>query len=314
MVAPAAMRCLRRPLFSLVRLGGLALGIALFAGPLAAQNLLYIQYNGKYALVRRALADKPYVVEDDKWVEVIGSHFLFKAGGEYRPILIETTNVDVAMQSQDLVNTGAGEMRNTDAMVADGRELNQHYVFSADLRSRTAIDDVFVMLAIESPKAGAGLILRGVGHLDANRPAHISISVPAGFDPAKMQITPHYFVGGPEALNTAMAPADLEKALDRMVAKKIAGVKMAEIKPFVGPALAYPAALLKTGAKGQATIAFKVGRRGEVEDPAVTAASDPAFGDAALATIRQWRFLPQIKDGSPVETSAELPFVFTPPS
>ena len=43
-------------------------------------------------------------------------------------------------------------------------------------------------------------------------------------------------------------------------------------------------------------------------------ASDPAFGEAALAAIRMWRFLPSVRNGTPVATNAVIPFVFDPPS
>lgn len=43
-------------------------------------------------------------------------------------------------------------------------------------------------------------------------------------------------------------------------------------------------------------------------------ATDPAFGEAALAAIRQWRFLPEMKGGLAVEQSADLPFAFVPPA
>jgi len=54
-------------------------------------------------------------------------------------------------------------------------------------------------------------------------------------------------------------------------------------------------------------------RRGAVLDPSVVTATAPEFGEAALAAIRQWRFLPKVKAGRPLETRATMPFDFCPP-
>jgi outer membrane biosynthesis protein TonB len=38
------------------------------------------------------------------------------------------------------------------------------------------------------------------------------------------------------------------------------------------------------------------------------------MGESALAAIRQWRFLPRIKNGHAIETVAVIPIEFTPTS
>jgi outer membrane biosynthesis protein TonB len=50
-----------------------------------------------------------------------------------------------------------------------------------------------------------------------------------------------------------------------------------------------------------------------VSDPKLVAASLPEFGEAAMAVIRQWRFLPTVKNGHPVPTRVEMPFNFPAP-
>jgi len=99
-----------------------------------------------------------------------------------------------------------------------------------------------------------------------------------------------------------------------MVAARIGHDQDVGPRPLITPAPDYPDALRKTKQKGQAVLAFRIGVRGEILEPTVTSATDPAFGEAALAAIRLWRFLPQVRGGSPVETAAEMPFNFAPPS
>ena len=62
-----------------------------------------------------------------------------------------------------------------------------------------------------------------------------------------------------------------------------------------------------------AVIAVTISARGVVEDPTVKSATDPAFGDAALVAIKDWRFLPKVMEGHGVVSRADVPFIFTPP-
>ena len=50
-----------------------------------------------------------------------------------------------------------------------------------------------------------------------------------------------------------------------------------------------------------------------VQWPAPLKARDSDLGEAVLAVIRQWRFLPRVKNGRPVAERAELPFMFSVP-
>ena len=71
--------------------------------------------------------------------------------------------------------------------------------------------------------------------------------------------------------------------------------------------------LLQAKTRGQAIISIHIDARGQVSNPAVKSAAAPAFGEAALAAVRLWRFVPEVKGGRPVEAQVDLPFDFTPP-
>ena len=88
----------------------------------------------------------------------------------------------------------------------------------------------------------------------------------------------------------------------------------ADVKPFIGPSPVFPDSLLKTKTKGQAIIALQVGANGRVHDPVVKNATEPAFGASALEAVREWRFLPRVKNGHAVDSQVEMPFEFSPPS
>jgi TonB family protein len=98
-----------------------------------------------------------------------------------------------------------------------------------------------------------------------------------------------------------------------MVHERIKDLQDSPTTPFVGPAPEYPRALYKKKIEGSATLSFAIDTRGAVSDPKLVEASRPEFGEAAMAVIRLWRFLPSVTAGHPVRTRAEMPFTFTMP-
>lgn len=76
----------------------------------------------------------------------------------------------------------------------------------------------------------------------------------------------------------------------------------------VGPE--YPAELLESAFEGCAVIAVVIGPDGSVESAEVHSAAHPAFGEAALAAARQWRFEPVIEEGRAVSKRVHIPFNF----
>jgi len=47
---------------------------------------------------------------------------------------------------------------------------------------------------------------------------------------------------------------------------------------------------------------------GTVIDPVVVSANDARFAEATVAVVRQWRFQPARKQGTPVEVCLRVPF------
>lgn len=73
----------------------------------------------------------------------------------------------------------------------------------------------------------------------------------------------------------------------------------------------FPFELRKKGLSGQAIILFVVRIDGTVSNLEVVSATDPQFGDAALAAVSKWLFRPAQVDGKPVNCRMEVPIVFT---
>lgn len=72
----------------------------------------------------------------------------------------------------------------------------------------------------------------------------------------------------------------------------------------------YPDALMSQFLEGKAVIQVTIGTDGTVTDASVTSATEPAFGQAALAAARQWTFEPIREDGRAVSKKVNIPFHF----
>lgn len=72
----------------------------------------------------------------------------------------------------------------------------------------------------------------------------------------------------------------------------------------------YPAELKAARVTGEAVIAFVVDVDGSVKDARIVKATEPAFGEAALAAVSTWKFEPGMKNGSPVACQLSMPLRF----
>jgi TonB family protein len=267
--------------------------------PLAAQNLLYVEHGGKMCLVRSARGARPYVEVDGKLVAASGNRVVLQKVEEYLPVFIAVRDVEVRTTYMGMVGTA--------------QELNKEFHFRAKFETPYQLDNVFIVLDLDTETAGKQLFLCEVVGLEPNEPKLVSVGVPLSYALGSGHFQLHIFSGGVEVLHSGIPFSVQEAVLDRMVAKRIESVHDAALKPFIGPAPEYPASLLKAKVEGQAVVSFRVGTSGRILAPVVKSASDPAFGEAALAAVRLWRFLPKVKNGHAVETKAEMPFVFAPP-
>ncbi|HEY4248663.1 MAG TPA: TonB family protein [Lacunisphaera sp.] len=173
---------------------------------------------------------------------------------------------------------------------------------------------MILLLVLKSSKDGPVFYPVDIGHIDAHRTKRISIDQRTAIKLRGVRLAGlHIFVDGMEALNSEIPERERTAALDRMVADRVAKEQNAELQPLFVSEAVYPKAL-KPRVKGKAVVAFHVDTRGAVVDPVVSSETDPAFGVAAIDALRQWRFVPRVRNAVAVESGAELPFVFDPPS
>jgi TonB family protein len=280
------------------RIPAVLLLISLMTAHVCAQTVLMTANGQKMSWVRAASGSTPCIEVDGKVQPIAPQGYVLKPVSEYRPVLVNVRN------PYTRVSYGT-----TDTSVASNKML----VYSATLETGYRLDDVFVVTTLGPPGAYSSIVLSQVDHLVPNQERQISVSMPLGATLGSGGCQLHVFSGGLEVINSEILPNVREAALDTMVAARLKGVHAAGLRLFFGPPPEYPASLKSANLKGQATIAIHIGKNGAVSNPVVRSATDPAFGDAALAAVQMWRFLPGIKDDQAVETQAVVPFTFEQP-
>jgi len=286
---------------SLVRTGTVAailFGWAAVTLPGLAQSVLLVEHRGKMQPVIAARDTLPVIMEDGKRVSVRTDKFAMAKVEEFSPAFVAVH--DVRVEDSYLQLSGGGD-------------INHTFEFTAQFESAYVLKDVFVVLEFEFDSGDKSLFLDQVGDLAPHHNQFIKIAAPLSQRLGDGKYYTHIFSGGREVFHSQQPFFFRDAMLDQMIAKRIAGAPDGKPQPFIGPPPEYPRKFTKSRIKGSVRLHFTIRANGAVDNPAIVAASDPAFGEAALDSIRMWRFLPRIKAGRPVDTSVDLPMEFEPP-
>ncbi|MBM3874847.1 MAG: TonB family protein [Verrucomicrobia bacterium] len=73
----------------------------------------------------------------------------------------------------------------------------------------------------------------------------------------------------------------------------------------------YPESMHASGMRGEVVVDFIVDREGRVRDPVVSRSLNPAFDVSAIEAVKKWRFVPGMRAGQPVDTSMQVPVIFS---
>ena len=272
--------------------------LGMLAPRLGAQSALYVEHHGKLTLVRSAKAERPYVMENGALVPASSRRYAVGGAEEYLPVFVAIRDLRIRVVSAESVDTGA--------------TFNSQFEFYGEFVSAYRLDDVFVLLDFSLPNGNKTYFLREIGSLQANKPRWRRFVILIGNTLPDATYKLHLFVGGAEVFQSEQPAEDREAALARMVARRIKGRPDGPPARLTGPPPAYPEKLAPAKRSGRAVVRLTIATDGAVTNPVVVSASDPAFGESAIAVLPQWRFLPQIKDGQPVPTTVDLPFDFAP--
>jgi TonB family protein len=282
---------------------GLALGFAGCAASLAGQNLLSVENDGKLEIVSRAEGNTAFVLIGEKFVSRVGHPLVLKPITEYLPVYITVLDPTFQRGNRAVSDRGVFE----DEIVNGGR-----FVFNANLKASRTLDNVVLVFVLESKDIGNSLYMMGIGHLDAHVSKRVSIDEITNYKLFGVRLgAVHLFVGGKEVFNSTITDSKWESQLDRMISSRTTGVQDAELKALYVYDPIYPPEL-KGKIQGKAMVACEVDEHGKVLNASVTSTTNPAFGTAAIEAVRQWRFVPRVKDGHPIDAQAQVPIDFAP--
>lgn len=263
-----------------------------------AQSVLVVEHHGHGAVVCAAHGNDPCVNEDGHVVVASGHRYVLKHVDEYLPVFVSIRHLDVHTSGLAIVETGG--------------EINHQLNVRAELASAYPLKDVFVVFELLPENGPQSIFLQEAGELSPDQPRTLDVVVPLSAPLGDGRYKLHVFCGGQEVL-TSQIPFDRREAiLDRMIARRIKDRPDGPPSVFIGPAPEYPARLKK--AKGETLLQVRILATGAVADARVLRATEPAFGESALAAVRQWRFLPKIQQGHAVATTVNVPLKFSPPA
>jgi TonB family protein len=280
-----------------VRNAAVLVALPLLALEARAQHVLLAEDHGSMSVVVAAKGDRPCVEKDGRVVQISTRGFRLQSVPEYLPVFVSLTYPTARLTWVENA----------------GNAMNNNFSFTATLDTGYPLKDVFIVLDLKTERRGEIIFLSEVGNLEPNSSRPISLFIPLNQALGSFSYQAHLFTGGVEVFQSQIPIFARQAALNKMIAKRIEGVTSAPPAFFIGPAPIYPKDLMREGLNGRVVVSLKIAANGEIADPVVRSSTNPEFSKAAMDAIQDWRFLPKVKDGYPVETKADVPFVFTPP-
>ena len=215
-----------------------------------------MEYKGKACPVLKVVRGRAFIKEGDKLVSVAPGRSVLVSQPEFLPYFVAVRNLEVKTSYLTSVQM-AGEM-------------NNEFHFNATFESSYRMENPFLVLELDMEKSGKRIFFQEIGPLAPGHPewVRVVVALPDRLGPGKFKL--HIFSDGLEVLHSQQPEAYREAVLNKMVAKRIAGVQDAPPRPFVGPVPEYPAALRKKRVEGEAVVAMRItppGRRNRSGGP-----------------------------------------------
>lgn len=135
-------------------------------------------------LVCSANGDVPRVQKEGKIVPIVPHGYALREVPEFAPFFVKVSNVNV---------------RTT---YSEGGQLNNNTYFNADFETDSRLTDIFVVIALDTERAGKTLFLWGVGTLEPKKIKNVSIIVPMDSPIGSGHYRAHVFSGGAEVMQS----------------------------------------------------------------------------------------------------------------
>jgi TonB family protein len=284
------------PTFRIVGFLGLALALV---SSLPAQHVAYISQGNQAHLVRDVQRTTPYLSIDGKLeASSMGGAIHLRPAEFYVAALVQVKEL-----ATHFLTTRPESVN----------KMLKGFTFRAGFLSSAPVDRVYLLIGIANKNGTVQLFFHEIGMLQPGKISYLSFDHDLAQDFEYASYRVYLFSNGAELLHSEMPPSAIEAGESKLIAKEIQGSPDRGPIKLIAPLPLYPAELQKSERiPGSASVAFTISADGKVENPNVVESSQPAFGEAALQTLKWWRFVPAVKNGRPVASAARLPFNFTP--
>ena len=272
------------------------LGVLALAPAAIAQNVFVAVDQGATRRVKLLRAGVPWSEKGGKLVSEAKSSFVLGKATVYRPGLVALPDFQVS--TSHLEDTSGGR-------------FNYAMQIRGCAQSDTAFQNCFMVLDLSFWKAN-GFVYAELPDLPAGRKVNFDLTFPLADRLEEGTYYVHLFSEGIELLQSKMSSGYVAAQKKKM--EELLVAKRRDYPAIVAQSeqAAYPAAFKGEKLTGAARVRCRVTTLGEVVAPEIVSATHPAFGEAALAAIRKWKFDPALKDLRFVESTLEIPFEFAP--
>lgn len=272
-------------------------GLLLSASVGFGQNAFVALDGGTTHVVKELRNLRPLIEKGGKLEVTSADQFGFVRSTVYRPGLVTLTDFRVGTSHLETMN---------------GDKLNYDLHIHGKAQSDTGFKKCFMVLEMTGWKTG-GVAFAEVPDLPAGETVDLTLNfrLQQPFEEGSYRV--HLFSDGIELLHTKLPAAYV--ASQKQKTDGLLSGKVQDFPPILAHRVnpPYPEALKKAGVSGSVKIRAIITKNGDVTSPELISATDPALGEAALATVVKWKFDPALKARKFVDAKIEIPIEFRPP-
>jgi TonB family protein len=246
------------------------------------QNVFLAAYSNEPAKMVKGVSLDRLLVETDGKTEVItANHYSFGHALFYRPGLV--TLSDFRIQNRHLVSQKTGA------------NLNYELRIFGNVTSDVELKDCFLVLEIDAWK-NLACVWEELRDLGPGKSTELNHTFMLDGPLVEGNYRLHIFSAGLEVLHSRMRSDYI--AVQQEKTKALLAHKNQDFPPLPAHRSppTYPAELKSQKSAGSAQVKCVVTAKGEVKSVTLVSATQPAFGEAALAAVPKWKFDPAVKD------------------
>jgi TonB family protein len=278
----------------------LSFGLAFFSAAMThAQSLLFASYDDTLYPVRAVRGLTPEVKIAGKLKPVVSGQYLFKKVPAFSDGSIQVDQFSV-----------------TSRYLTDGvNDMNRDLVIRGYLTSTRTLTNCFLALELnENGRSGSGIAMVELPTLEAGKRRDFNVRLPLERVLEEGHYHIHIFSSAGEhawwRADRGFSRAETAKSDSSLLEH----TPSRSPEPIITVSPAYPEKLKREQTAGKASVRCHISAEGEVLDATVNEATRPEFGEAAIAAVKKWFFIPAIKNHQYADVTVTIPFNFAPPS